>query len=190
MKSIFLSLILVFASVSSLAKSNTIDQIFADHFYNEYVSGECGNNILNFLRDLRASGVDVGEFSVLSIKNSGYSVFGMVNAEQARRENANGYAVTELNWYYHVVAVDPSGYVYDFDYLTTPTVRHISDYVEHMFLNEPECRQSTYGEFCAGRQTKLSEYEIEVMTAREALGSGNQAPYFTGTLQQTLDRFN
>lgn len=176
--------VLWFFGSPALALDNAA-AVFEYHFTNSYEAGQCAANVRNFIRTLKGGGSDLSQISFVSIKNRGYSTFSMVNAEQARKGRSGG----ETNWYHHVIAVDADGYVYDFDFTTSPRITHFGDYVEAMFLNEPECDTPGTGEFCGGRETKLSQYELEWTRGDELLRSSSPQPYFTGTLEESMQQF-
>ena len=171
---IFGSLLLV-AMVPTLSLAGNLDDLFEEHYFKQYVSGQCGKNVLNFVKAVKRTQGDVDFLRVVTVENKGFSVFGMVNAEKARGQRFNRPAEEEANWYHHVIALDSSGMVYDFDFGTTPRIVSMEEYLEEMFLDETECEKPAAGEFCAGRGTKLNDYKFSSVTASEALqGKANR----------------
>ncbi len=164
-----ISIFLLLAIVSTHSVAGNFDNIFEEHYFNHYEPRQCGKNVLNFVKAVKQSQGDVGLLHVVTIANKGLSVFGMVNAEKARGERFRRPADVEANWYHHVIVLDDSGFVYDFDFGTIPRVIPMEDYLEDMFLNEPECEKLTSGEFCAGRARKLKDYEFSSISAIEAI---------------------
>jgi hypothetical protein len=178
---------LVFALCNlSLAE---VPQYFSSFYHQSYQSRKCGENVLNFFRGLSQSGNDISALTMVTIENKGFSVFGMVNAEKARAAPGSRKNTEERNWYHHIFAIDAVGTVYDFDYLSEPSPRPFSFYVEDMFLNELECTQPISGEFCAGRAEKLDSYELSFYRAKEIL-SGSESPYWKGSLKEALRKFS
>lgn len=168
-KSLF-SLLLGFSLATTTFAAHDVTDLFEEHFEKNYQSRKCGQNIEAFARAIKKTHGDVDGFYVVSIVNKGFSVFGMVNAEKARSERFRKPAEDEVNWYHHVVLLDDGGKVYDFDYGIEPKVMSFDDYIEHMFLDEEECRTgAATGEFCVGRDTKLKEYEFESLDAESVL---------------------
>jgi hypothetical protein len=173
-KLIAIACLLFATSFPTFASNQKLETLFSTHFYRHYESGQCGKNIIKFIKAADAAGIDVSTMNVLFIENKGGSVFGMVNAEKATRSYHDG----EANWYHHVVAVDDAGLVYDFDFTSTPRIIPIQDYIEEMFLDEIECSGDPadyFGQPCVGRDTKLKDYEISVTPANQLLG-GNETP--------------
>jgi hypothetical protein len=148
--------------------------VFHRRYFSSYESGQCGQNIMGLLDEARALGVDVTSARMLKITNEGNSVFGMVNAEQARgRRHVRTGAqlpVWENNWYHHVV-LEMDCQVYDFDYLNAPTVTPLPEYLESMFL-----RELATGNIRVGREIKLQEYRVNVYPAPE---------YYSNTSRKT-----
>lgn len=175
----------LFFLISSVAWGATpakeLEKLFAQHFHNHYVDGRCGDNILKFARAIP----DPEGLHIVVIENKGFSVFGMVNAETTRGERFKKPAVVESNWYHHVVLLDGDGRVYDFDYHITPTVMPIEEYIETMFLEEPECQTPRSGEFCGGRDNKLKEYQLESTPVTKALAR-EETPPRKATLGEVL----
>ena len=143
--------------------------IFEDYFHRHYQARQCGSNTLGLARAIRERTGSASCFQIVTLENRGLTVFGMVNAEHARGERFRRPAAVEANWYHHVFLVDARGFVYDSDFGTEPTVVPLAEYVERMFLDEAECAKPQYGEFCAGRDKKLADYELTVADAEEAL---------------------
>jgi hypothetical protein len=150
-----------------------LDILFETHFHEHYEPRHCGRNITRFLKAALKQDRHVDDLNVVTIENKGFSMFGLVNAEKARGWRFSVSSSVEKNWYHHVIALDDSGYVYDFDYTTSPTPIHIEEYLESMFLDEPECQRPYSGHFCIGRDTKLSDYEFTIMRALDFIQRKN-----------------
>jgi hypothetical protein len=161
--------------------------IFSKFYAQNYRAGQCGANVLSFLQEIQDEEGNLDGWKIAFVKNRGLSVFGMVNAEQARDESFGRPAVREKNWYHHAFAIDGQGYVYDFDYLTSPKRMKFKPYIEHMFLDEEECLSGGSGLFCAGRNVKLNDYQIELMDAEQALSRRGE-PEWKGSLKDALKK--
>jgi len=129
------------------------------------------------------------ELRLVTIKNEGLSVFGMVNAEVARNWNKAGPVERESNWYHHIVLLDEDGMVYDFDFTIKPTIVPIDEYIERMFLEEPECEKPAFGEFCGGRENKLDGYSLESIDVWAALEQDDKAPKKKASLSEVLEDY-
>ncbi len=151
---------LVLASFS-FADEQVLQPLFEKHFHKQYVSGRCGDNIRRFVKAVEREFASASDLAVVSLNNQGYSVFGMINVEKARGQRFNKPWEGEANWYHHVFAIDRNGNVYDFDFEKEPRIVPFHEYIDEMFLIEPECEKPTYGEFCAGRDNKLKDYLLE-----------------------------
>jgi hypothetical protein len=151
----------------------TIGTIFTDRYYNNYKDRYCGENILGFTTALTEVGVDLSQHKIVKITNEGVGSFGMVNAQSARSIRFNRPAAVELNWHHHVILLDElKGIVFDFDYMTSPTPVPIAQYIEAMYLDEPECAKPIQGltAFCVGAKQKLDGYlwELSPVTSTSA----------------------
>ena len=100
---------------------------FTTHFYVDYLKEYCGINIKNFLKDLYDQGTDISEFTVIEIRNTGTSNNSHVNGE-ASRFTKSGLPEGEVNWIFHVIAIDGDGKIYDFDFMKTPMVMNYPTY--------------------------------------------------------------
>lgn len=179
-------LVLVFSAVLSTAVfSNDLSGLFEEHFRKHYKESSCGDNILRFARAAKALLGKADSLLVVVIANKGNSVFGLVNAEVARGERFKKPVETESNWYHHVILLDDAGRVYDFDYGIEPKITPIEEYLEKMFLDEPECQQPRYGEFCGGRENKLGEYIFEAIDGESAI-AGESKGIRRATLGEVL----
>lgn len=168
------SVLLVWSQLVFAGPSSDLKPLFAEHFRDHYAAGRCGTNVLAFLSDIAKNRGSVDGLYLVMFENNGFSGFGMVNVEAARDYIRDRWVETEKNWYHHVVAMDKSGLIYDFDFTVKPRIVKGSDYIESMFLNETECTgQRSSGEFCIGRDTKLNEYSVKVLKASEALAGGD-----------------
>ena len=172
----------------SLSCFGSVPQVFGKSYYDSYREGKCGLNVLNFFERLESEGEDIAGLSLVYLENKGPSVFGMVNAEKARSQVNEKLFTEEKNWYQHQFAIDKNGMVYDFDYSNSPSPKPFKDYVEDMFLNENECTNPKPAEFCAGRKEKLNDYHLNLIEAAEVI-EGNGPSYWSGTLQQALNKF-
>lgn len=160
---------------------------FKQFFHEQYQPRKCGENALNFLKGLERDGQDISPYTMVQIENKGFSVFGMVNAEKARTVIRGERTTDEANWYHHVFVLDSSGRVFDFDYLSEPTIKQFSEYAEDMFLFEKECSTPISGKFCAGREEKLDNYVLSFFRAKDALANQDK-PYWKGNLREALKR--
>lgn len=172
--------------VGNLAVAD-INSLFEKSYSDLYQEGRCGENILNFFKRVLREGEDLSALQMVIVENKGLTVFGMVNAEMARSYSSGRNHVNEKNWYHHVFAINRSGVVYDFDYQIKPTPEKFRSYVENMFLIETECKNPSSGEFCAGRNNKLKDYEISVYAARDVL-AGVETVVWRGSLEKALKK--
>jgi len=155
----------VLCTVGFAAPADEARELFQKHYYEHYEERRCGQNVLSLAKALPAA----SGFYVVTIENKGFSVFGMVNAEAARGQSFRKPANVEANWYHHVILVDDRGFVYDMDYTIEPSVVSMEEYLEKMFLDEPECEKSGTGEFCGGRENKMKEYQLESTPADDVI---------------------
>jgi hypothetical protein len=150
---------------SSTIKSEKVESIFSERFFNNYQDRACGKNILGFAEALQAEGVNTEDYRIVKITNQGSGSLGMVNAQSARTILFNRPAAGELNWYHHVVLMhEPTGTIYDFDYQASPTPVAVKSYIQSMFLDEPECARPIrdLSTFCVGVNQKLDSYLWEL----------------------------
>jgi len=119
--------------------------------------------------------VDLSNASIIEIRNSGLSVFGLVNAEYARASGSvnPSYPVSglkfhpgERNWHNHVI-LESEGIIYDFDFGNSPQPITTSAYIEKMFLNEKTREEG--GEFFVGREEKIQTYQVYKRSILETL---------------------
>ena len=169
------------------AEYSTADRLFASMFYRHYQAGKCGTNALKFTRAIRSATGNASDYSIVFIRNAGISTFGMVNAELARTTRFGKPAAGEANWYHHVFVLHRSGRVYDFDYTATPRVTSVKQYLEKMFLDEPECTNRVSGEFCGGREAKLKGYAFSAVNAESLLADPQLKPDRDSTMAQVLE---
>ncbi len=189
MKTVTLILSLLTVARGTVVRaSEDLYPLFETHFEHRYQAGRCGQNILDFLTAAKREGYDIRQLYMLAIENKGISGFGMVNVEQARDYLRNEWVATERNWYHHVIALDSSGRVYDFDFLTTPSVTSLKDYAERMFLKEDECNgEGIPGQICVGRREKLKDYNFKIIPAHEALaGTEPEGHYKSISFEELL----
>lgn len=154
--------ILLASGASATTAFSSLEELFRKHYYEEYTPRHCRDNSICFAQAALENDL-VERLLLIEVTNKGFSVFGMVNAEHARDTRHGEPAVDENNWHYHVFTMDEEGMVYDLDYDIRPNVVHADIYFEQMWLNETECNgHRGFGEFCAGRDKKLDDYEIRV----------------------------
>ena len=153
---------------SPILTASEIKAEFKTSFYNNYTSGKCGPNILNFIQKVENLGIDIKRGKVLKISNKGYHTFVMVNAEKARTKNGGP---SEKNWYHHVI-FELDGFIYDFDYFNLPTVDQVSVYFNKMFLIED--KKTKGSSLYVGKENKLRDYQVEIISIDAAL---NRAKY-------------
>ncbi len=179
------SFVLFIAFVSSAAfgvpSEAEMAKVFKRHHKERYVPRQCHDNILDFATSLR----DREGLYMVTIENKGFSTFGMVNAEVARDQHMGQPETREKNWFHHVILMDRRGLVYDFDYTEKPSIVKMADYLETMYLDEPECKSPQPGEFCGGRDAKLDGYEIISYKIEDAL-NGKELPVEKTTLRKVL----
>lgn len=137
---------------------------FEHSFFNEYVPRQCGSNIKSFTEKLHSLSYDLSNTYILIITNEGSSVFGMVNALQARHggslDRETGlYAAGEQNWYHHVV-LDYNGFIFDFDFTNEPVAISKIDYFYQMFFKN---HQLSY--LKTSPKKKMTDYQIELIPA-------------------------
>lgn len=169
--------------------SSSLESLFVYHFHNVYQARQCGTNILKFVEAIEKQNGAVDNMRIVYIENKGFSYFGLLNAERGRSQRFEKPFVDEVNWYHHVIAVNEEGWVYDFDYGIEPRIVHISEYLESMFLNENECSQSTASEPCIGRERKMADYQLEAVSAKEALARGSDLKQVTMTLGEVIENW-
>ncbi len=167
-------LLLCFFSQSLLASVPELSGLLKQTFTTHYESGRCGQNILRLLSSADKNGINLGNANIVEITNGGYSVFGLVNVEQARESGRRNPDVNspfrnlpgERNWYHHVV-LEMDGFIFDFDFTNSPTVLSKTQYFELMFLKE--LTQAQGGNFYVGRDEKMKDYKIEFYDAIDGL---------------------
>ena len=185
---IFLNVVFGFFILTPVYGEAAFNEIFSDRYFNHYEAGKCGLHLLVFIKKLNQEDLSLEGVSLVEISNKGFSVFGMVNVEKARVKRFDKPAVDERNWYHHVIAVDTDGTVYDFDFSIEPSPLAFAEYVETMFLDEPECETPAYGKFCAGREEKLKNYQLRWTHASDLVNEADPKPYHVGSLGEALDR--
>ncbi len=187
LRQILLATIICFSLSSAGVAANTVEEMFHENFLTQYTGGRCFQNSLNFARAVESEFSAAESLTLVSLKNVGFSTFGMINAEKTRGSRFEKLSVEESNWYHHVFIMDEKGYVYDFDFGIEPNVIHISEYLEDMYLNEPECTKKGFsGRFCGGRKSKLTEYEFTAVNAKIAL-QGKDKPEVKVYMQAIVD---
>jgi hypothetical protein len=162
----FLALSAASPSWASPAILKKLTGLFEANFAKGYTPGRCGQNIQLFARTAKNSGLDISSGYIVEIVNRGSSLFGMVNAELAResgRASGETRLPGESNWEYHAILMY-DGRIFDFDFTNEPSVLPASDYFERMFLDE---NPRPTGGFYIGRQTKLDEYELTLVTVAD-----------------------
>jgi hypothetical protein len=172
-------LVLFFLFVSTASAGSSLTDVFTKTFYTSYESGQCGDNILGLLLKADAEGVDIRSTRIVEMINVGHSVFGLVNAENARNQGRPNrsfpsYGLERLpgekNWYHHWV-LEQDGLIYDFDFGNTPAVTPALTYFEKMFLTD--LKESEGGKFSPGREEKLKNYQITYYSGQEAVDKAN-----------------
>lgn len=198
MKTLFIKICLAASYVClqiPIAKANVpeLKKIFEKTFSTHYAQGGCMNNIMRLVKEAQLKSIDLRRAQVLEIKNTGFSVFGRLNAELARDSgspapagSAFRYLAGETNWSYHVV-LELDGYIFDYDFTNAPTVLPKEKYAELMFLQERPREEG--GRFFSRREDKLYDYEILVHDASAALSarsSGKAMPVLQTTNLKTF----
>ncbi|NBV50805.1 hypothetical protein EBR78_06260 [bacterium] len=177
--------ILIWVSNFALA---SVPELFESNFSKNYSQGLCKQNALKFLGDMSREGHSLEGFRLVKIENKGIGTFGLVNAEKARSWMKGVPVTEEKNWYEHWIVLSDAGTVYDFDFTTEPTPTFFEQYVEAMFLNEPECGEPASLELCGRREDKLADYVLTVYEG-ESVNRGQQAPVWNGTLAEAIYTF-
>jgi hypothetical protein len=154
------------------AWANDLGRLFSEHFYHHYEERRCGDNAQRFIEAIDERFQSAASVYLVVIEDTGFSNFGMVQAEMARWPGREG-QTQDMNWGYHAFVMDRSGKVYDFDYNHKPTIQNIRDYLESMFIDDNECNQGqvrrSAGDTCVSRDTRLSEYKITVVPGDRVL---------------------
>lgn len=187
-----LSAALIFQSAS--ASASGLDEVFASSYYTHYEAGQCGGNIMALITRADKAGIDVSRAKILQIRNEGFSVFGMVNAEHARdkgrvlaQTTPEGlrFAPGETNWDFHVV-LELDGEIYDFDFGNTPVIAKVDDYFQKMFFDDRTKQEG--GKFPVEAAVKLKDYKVTILSAQDYL-KGVRKPNETKlTLAEYLKR--
>lgn len=156
------------------SKSHAFDlkDLFKDHFHNQYEPRRCGQNAMAFIKAADRQLDAANSLQMVTIEDTGFSNFGMISAEYARRPGRPG-QVEDMNWYFHVFVVDRSGLVYDFDFGGEPTVVPLKNYLQKMFVEDDECnlpaeRRPGAGS-CITRETRLKEYKLTVIAGEDVI---------------------
>ena len=165
-----LASILGFAESQAFANPD-LDRLFHVHYSDHYEERRCGENALGFIEDANRKLGMAKDLYLIMIEDKGWSNFGLVQAEMARRVDRPG-QTHDMNWGYHAFVMDQSGDIYDFDYGPKPTVTGIRSYLENMFLNDNECTtppQRRGGDTCISRDNRLSDYEITIVRGDQVI---------------------
>ena len=172
MKRLILLLALALSPAFSFANSDLTAQ-FTKEFYSHYQSGKCGQNIMNLIDRAETNHIDMSRANLIEIKNEGFSVFGLVNAEHVRGggklykeipTHGIKWEPGEANWHFHAI-LELDGHIYDFDFGNEAAVVSVKAYLEKMFLNELPKEKG--GMFDTDRNEKLDKYIFTVIPASE-----------------------
>lgn len=148
------------------AWANDLSRLFSDHFHDHYQERRCGENAQQFIEAVEEQYRAASSVYLVVIEDTGFSNFGLVQAEKARWPGREG-QTQDMNWGYHAFVMDRAGKVYDFDYNHKPTIVNIREYLESMFLHDNECNQGqvrrSAGDTCVSRDTRLTEYKVTVV---------------------------
>lgn len=139
-----------------------VSRIFAESYHSPevYEERQCGSNVRRLLERLPDS--ELEGMKVLGIENKGFSYFGLVRALHTRDTDRHGNPrTTDKNWYHHVV-MEKDGRIFDFDYGTRALTPTVKEYCDSMFFNDDK----------VSTEKKMSDYEIQVIDAREYLTRG------------------
>lgn len=176
MKNIKLFLLSISFSMNAFAlKDPALFSQFKSDYQNHYREAQCGPNIMGFVRRAESKGHKLYNANIIEISNTGYSLFGLVNAEFARkagRVNPNyardglSHLPGEKNWQHHII-LEMDGYIYDFDFDNYPNILPVKAYFEKMFLTDK--KKSEGGDHYVGREEKLKSYEIIIRPALETI---------------------
>jgi hypothetical protein len=189
---LLLSVALVFQS--AFASAASLDEVFSSSYYTHYEAGRCGGNIMALVTRANEARIDVSRAKILQIRNEGFSVFGMLNAEHARdkgrvlaQTTPQGlrFAPGETNWDFHVV-LELDGEIYDFDFGNSPSIAAVDDYFETMFLNDRTKEQG--GKFPVEPNAKLKDYRVTVLSAQDYLRGVKNPKETKLTLAEYLKR--
>ncbi|MCT4640694.1 MAG: hypothetical protein N4A33_00250 [Bacteriovoracaceae bacterium] len=137
-KLITLNLILC---LSLFASEASVNSIFKKLYFDteNIVQSQCAQNIKFFIEEAYEAGINISNFKVLIIKNSGihYSsylkAFNVRDGKTVYSPYKKDYYVRMTGWFYHVIALY-NGKVYDFSYDQEPKIHSLKTYVENMFL--------------------------------------------------------
>jgi len=146
--------------LASCALGASVSDVFETSFLTSYSQGFCKQNSVRFLQRLEREGVSTSGFSLVKIENKGIGTFGLVNAEKARSWVKGIPVSEEKNWHEHWIVVDQEGTVYDSDFTHEPSPIPFENYLDEMFLNEPECGDQASLELCGGKEDKLNDYQL------------------------------
>jgi hypothetical protein len=146
------------------------------------------------LSSANKDGINLANANIVEITNAGFSVFGMVNVEQARESGRRNPDPTSLwrnlpgerNWYHHVV-LEMDGFIFDYDFTNSPTVLSKKQYFDSMFFNELRSNQG--GDFYVGREEKMKDYRIEFYDAIDGLNSFENRTRGPAKTKMTLSEY-
>lgn len=184
-KAISVVVLLAPLSHAQASPSKVISKVFESTYSTGYEQNNCGKNILRLTQAVSRQMQTNNDLRMVQVENKGIGIFGMVNAEAARSQIRGKPAVEEKNWYFHVFAIDSSDFIYDYDYMTTPTIENTEVYIEKMFLDEEECENPNLPWFCGGRDRKLNDYVITVFAVPPS-GSDDLSSIWKGSLREFL----
>lgn len=178
-----ISIIFITIAFKGHADLSIVNNTFEKDFYQHYESGKCGQNIMNFIRRHADVVKDWSDAYIIQVKNQGFSLFGLINVEQARQK---GRYISENNWeagnanFHHHVFLDYKGQIVDFDFTNSPSILSKAEYLESMFLNDVT-------KPIIGRSVKLKDYVVEITTVNDFLDNRESTEKLS--LEQYLNLF-
>jgi hypothetical protein len=189
MRALFSGVSVVLFILSSVAPAvagdlRVAEEVIARAWNTDYEERFCGPNIERLVGRFKDAGLSLDSAEVLEIENAGGSMFGMVNAERARTGNSRR-PTDEKNWYHHVILVY-EGHVFDFDFMSEPTVLPKAEYFEQMFLDENAPPEFPF--YRIGRDTKLDGYKFKVRPATSYTRGGSRDTVEEMSFRDYLDR--
>jgi len=147
-----------------------LKDLFKDHFHNHYEPRRCGQNAIAFIKAADRQLAAAPSLQLVTIEDTGFSNFGMISAEHARRSDRPG-QVEDINWYFHAFVVDRKGLVYDFDFGGEPTIVPLKSYLQKMFVEDNECNlpfgQQSAARSCVPSETRLTDYKLTVISGED-----------------------
>lgn len=161
LKSLFLLVVLAVAPLASA--DPRLDGLFNETFQSLYESNRCGQNIMNFVREADARGINLDNGSLLEITNAGGTELDAIWGLYARGEGID-------RWMFHVV-FEHDGKIYDFDYTDAARPTATPEYFHRMFIDLAARRPS------AGYlPNPLTDYRVRRIPARTYVAYVNGGP--------------